>query len=125
MATEAKPGMTNGYSGEKVDSYLKRVSEREEEIASIMGKAMAEAKQVRGDIKEIYAEAKDAGYPIKPLKAEARLRKLDRDKAKVVAGLDDDDRETLDQFQAALGPLASTPLGEAAISRAPRLVSRH
>lgn len=116
MAKEAKPGMTNGYDGNKISSFLDRVKNLEEEIASIMGGAMAEAKQRRSDIKDIYAEAKDAGYPMKPLKAEARLRKLDRDKAKVVAGLEQDDLETLEQFQTALGPLASTPLGEAAIS---------
>lgn len=115
MAQEAKPGM-NGYDGNKINAILGRVENLEEEIASIMGAAMAECKAKREDIKEIYLEAKDAGIPMKPLKAEAKLRKLDRDKAKVVSGLSEDDQETLEQFQMALGPLASTPLGEAAIS---------
>ena len=45
MAKEAKPGMTNGYDGNKISSFLDRVKNLEEEIASIMGGAMAEAKQ--------------------------------------------------------------------------------
>jgi uncharacterized protein (UPF0335 family) len=116
MAQEAKPGMSNGYDGNKINEFLGRVENLEEEIASIMGTAMAECKAKRDDIKEVYSEAKDAGLPMKPLKAEAKLRKLDRDKAKVFAGLNEDDQETLEQFQTALGPLASTPLGEAALS---------
>lgn len=116
MAQTAAP--TNGFDGNLLNSYLDRIDNVEEEIASIMGKAMAEAKSLRGDIKEIYGEAKDKGIPVKALKTEHRLRSLDRQKSEIVEGLDDEDRDSLEAIQAALGDFASLPLGGAALARA-------
>lgn len=113
MAAEAKPG--NGYDGKLVKGFIKRIEELDEEVGSIMGKAMREAKERREDIKSVFAEAKDKGVPIKVLKAEVKLRKLDRDKSKIVSALDQDDADTLEMVQAALGDFASLPLGRAAI----------
>jgi uncharacterized protein (UPF0335 family) len=116
MATQAKPG--NGFDKDKLKEYIKRVEAVEEEIASDTGTFMAGVKDLRKDIKEIYAEAKDNGIPMKSLKAEVKLRRLDRDKAKIVAGLEEEDRESLEMIQAALGDFASSPLGKATLARA-------
>ena len=121
MAAEAKPA-GNGFKSELLKSFITRVEQVEADIASVMGAAMREAKSLREDIKEQLALAKDEGIPIKALKAELRLRKLDRAKAKVVAGLDGEDAETLEMVREALGDLASSPLGEAALKAAQQAV---
>lgn len=117
MAREAKPA-GNGFNVELLKGFIGRVENLEEEIASTMGTAMRECKTLRDDIKEVLIEAKDNGIPVKALKAELRLRKLDRDKAKVVAGLEQDDADTLELIQEALGDFASSPLGAAALKAA-------
>jgi uncharacterized protein (UPF0335 family) len=118
MATEAKP--TNGFKGDLLRGYINRVENMETEIGSVMGTAMREVKTLRDDIKEIFSEAKENGVPTKALKAELKLRKLDRDKNKVIAGLAEEDADTLELIQEALGDFASSPLGAAAVSRAER-----
>lgn len=117
MAEAATP-KSNGYDRDQLKSYLDRIDNVHAEIASTMGAAMRECKTLRDDIKDIYAEAKDKGIPMKAMKAEVKLRALDRDKAKVVAGLDEDDADSLERIQEALGDFASMPLGEAALKAA-------
>lgn len=116
MAEAAKP--TNGYDSDQVKSYLDRIANLKEEIASTMGSAMRECKSLRDDIKDIYAEAKANGIPLKALKAEVKLRELDQEKAKIIAGLDEEDESSLEQIQEALGDFASSPLGEAVLKAA-------
>lgn len=116
MAQAATP--TNGFNQEQLKSYLDRIANLQEEISSTMGTAMRECKTLRDDIKDIYTEAKDKGIPQKALKAEAKLRALDRAKANVIAGLDQEDEESLEQIQEALGDFASSPLGEAVLKAA-------
>jgi uncharacterized protein (UPF0335 family) len=116
MAQTAQP--TNGFDRSQLESFINRVEGLEEEIASTMGTAMRECKVLRGDIKDVYAEAKDKGIPMKALKAEVKLKRLDREKAKVIAGLDQEDEQSLDAIQDALGDFASSPLGEAVLKAA-------
>lgn len=117
MAREAQPA-GNGFDKKVVQGYIDRVENLKEEIASIMGTAMNEAKSLHEDIAEVFKEAKSNGIPLKALKAQLKLRKLDRDKEKVVAGLDEEDAESLEKIQHALGLLADTPLGGAAMKAA-------
>jgi uncharacterized protein (UPF0335 family) len=117
MAREAKPA-TNGFNSDLLRGYITRVENMETEIGSVMGTAMREVKTLRDDIKEILAEAKENGIAPKALKAELKLRKLDRDKNKVMAGLAEEDADTLELIQEALGDFASSPLGAAAVTRA-------
>lgn len=109
MAQQAAP--TNRISPEVLKGFIGRIENIDKEIASETGSFMSTVRGLRDDKKDVFAEAKDKGIPVKALKAELKLRALDRDKAKVVAGLEEDDRETLEQIQEALGDLASTPLG--------------
>lgn len=117
MAKPAHP-QSNEFDADMLRSYIAACEGYEDDIASEMGSAMARVKKLREQIKETIADAKETGVPMKALKAELKLRKLDRDKNKVVAGLDQDDRESLDAIQAALGDYASTPLGASAMMRA-------
>lgn len=109
---------SNSFKPAELKEFIRRIESVDQEIASETGTFMAAVKGLKADIKEIYVEAKDRGIPLKALKAEIKLRKLDRDKAKVVAGLEEDDRESLEDIQEKLGDLASTPLGSAAMKAA-------
>ena len=88
-----------GIAGDHLRSFVERIERLEEEK-----KALAE------DIKEVYAEAKGNGFDVKILRKVISLRKRDR------AELDEEET-ILELYMRALGMLADTPLGEAAIAR--------
>ena len=88
--------MTNN----QLKSIVERIERLEEEKAGL-----AE------DIKGVYAEAKGNGFDPKILKQVIALRKKD-------AGKRAEERVLLATYMDALGMLADTPLGQAAIDRA-------
>lgn len=90
----------NGIAKDQLRSIVERVERLEGEKAAI-----AE------DIKEVYAEAKANGYDTKTLRAVVRIRKQDTAERAEQEAL-------LDLYLSALGMLADTPLGEAALERA-------
>lgn len=65
------------------------------------------------DIKDIYLEAKSSGYDPKVIKKLVALRKKDPSKLA-------EEEALLDTYKAALGMLADTPLGRAAMEREQR-----
>lgn len=65
------------------------------------------------DIKDIYLEAKSSGYDPKIIKKLVALRKKDPSKLA-------EEEALLDTYKAALGMLADTPLGRAAMEREQR-----
>lgn len=90
----------NGVAKDVLLSIVERVEHLEEEK-----KALAD------DVKEIYAEAKGNGFNTKTLRQLIRLRRQDK--------ADREEQEALlEIYMHALGMLADTPLGEAAIQRA-------
>ena len=69
-----------------------------------------EKKAIADDIKEVYAEAKGHGFDTKALRALVSLRKQDAsERAELEA--------VLETYKAALGMIADTPLGQAAMQR--------
>jgi uncharacterized protein (UPF0335 family) len=95
-------GMPNvaGIAGDRLRAFIERIERMEEEK-----RTLAE------DIKEVYAEAKGTGFDTKIMRQIIRLRRMDKN--------DLDEQETLlDIYKRALGMLADTPLGEAAIRAA-------
>lgn len=72
-----------------------------------------EKKALSGDIKGIYAEAKANGFDPKTMRKVVRLRAMDADKRRA-------EQVILDFYMEALGMLAGTPLGDAALGRAIR-----
>lgn len=72
---------------------------------------LEEKKVITDDIRDIYAEAKGNGFDTKALRAVVRLRAQDENERK-------DHEATLETYKQALGMLADTPLGQAAIERA-------
>jgi uncharacterized protein (UPF0335 family) len=90
--------MTEGHNGQ-LQSIIERIERLEEEKAKISL-----------DIKEIYAEAKANGFDGKILRKIVAIRKQDADKR-------DEEQQLIATYMAALGMLADTPLGQAAIAR--------
>lgn len=79
-------------------------------IVERIEKLEEEKSQIAADIKDVFAEAKNNGYDPKILKQVIALRKKD-------AGKRREEQEMLSIYMQALGMLADTPLGRAAIER--------
>jgi uncharacterized protein (UPF0335 family) len=97
-----------GHNSAGIDSaakdQIKSIIERVERLEE-------EKKTIGDDIRDVYTEAKGNGYDVKALRTIVRMRKQDADARR--------EQETiLDLYMHALGMLADTPLGQAAIGRA-------
>jgi uncharacterized protein (UPF0335 family) len=87
-----------------INNQLKAIVERIERLEE-------EKKTISDDIKDVYAEAKGNGFDVTVLRTLVRLRKQDANTRA--------ERETiLGTYMQALGMLADTPLGQAALQRA-------
>jgi uncharacterized protein (UPF0335 family) len=91
--------MSNMPDGDHLRAFIERIETLEEE-----------KRGVADDIKDVYTEAKSSGYDSKILRKIVSLRKMDA--AKRV-----EEAEILDLYMSALGMLADTPLGRAAVAR--------
>lgn len=91
----------------KAEGYLKRIETMLAEMESAKGTYMAECKERREDIKEIYVEAKDAGVPVKALRGVVKMRALDKKLNAIADGLDEDEAEAYELLCEALGPLGA------------------
>lgn len=88
-----------GFAKDQLKSIIERIERLEEEK-----QALAD------DIREVYAEAKANGFDTKILRQVVRLRKQD--------AAERQEQEALrDIYMHALGMLAETPLGQAAMAR--------
>jgi uncharacterized protein (UPF0335 family) len=92
--------MTDGSnSKQQIRAFIERIENRERE-----------KKEASDDITAIYAEAKASGFDVPALRQLVRERKQDAQKMA--------EREAMvDLYRNALGDLASTPLGRAAVER--------
>lgn len=93
---QSEPG---GIAADRLRSLVERIERLEEEKAAIAG-----------DIREVFSEAKAAGFDTKVMRQVIRERKMEADDRAEQQAL-------LNLYRKALGMLADTPLGEAAIRR--------
>lgn len=105
MSEQQTPGEghntgTTKFAKDQLKAFVERVERLEEEK-----KAMVD------DIRDVYVEAKDNGFDVKALRTIVRLRKQDANERR-------EQEAILEIYMHALGMLADTPLGEAAIERA-------
>ena len=84
----------------QIKALVERIEKLEEEKAVIAN-----------DIKEVFSEAKSNGYDVKILKKVLALRKQEASKRA-------EEQALLSVYMDALGMLADTPLGKAAMDRA-------
>lgn len=91
--------MTNGVNSGQLRSFVERIERLESEK-----KAIAE------DIGEVYKEIKSLGFDAKVIRAIVKMRREDKSKR-------EEFEEILALYIDALGDLAETPLGAAAVHR--------
>lgn len=92
-------GDNSGVASAQLRAIVERIERLEEE-----------KKALSDDIRDVYAEAKANGFDVKTLRSVVRLRKQDRAEREEQEAL-------LDLYLHALGMLADTPLGSAALHR--------
>jgi len=85
------------------NNQLKSLIERIEKLEG-------DKRSIADDIKDVYAEAKGNGFDPKILRKVVALRRQDADKRLV-------EQTLISTYMDALGMLADTPLGQAAIRR--------
>lgn len=113
--TTPKPA-GNGFDPKHVKNAVDRIESLKFDIASIMGQAMMRCREVHQDIKHVYQEAKDEhGIPKKALRSVIKARELERKAAAVRDDLEPEVQDEHDMIRHALGDLADTPLGRAAL----------
>lgn len=115
---------TIGHNGgmpaaEVLLDFTHRVENLYDELASEKGEYMNRARQIRESIARVLVEAKDAGIPKKEFKTVIKARQLENRLEHLRDDLEPDEAETFDQIRLALGDYADTPLGQAALARAP------
>ncbi len=95
-------GAIGGNAKAQLLSFIERVERLEEE-----------KKSLADDIKDVFAEAKGSGFDVKALRAVLKRRAANADKLA-------EHEAIVETYMNALGVLADTPLGQAAISRVAR-----
>lgn len=97
MPRKRNPAVAGGIDVARLRATVERIERLEEE-----------RKATGDDIKAVYAEAKSAGFDTKALRQVVRDRRANSKKLQ-------DFEAALSVYRSALGVLADTPLGEAAI----------
>lgn len=87
-------------ANDQLKAFVERIERLEEE-----------KKTISDDIRDVYAEAKGTGYDVTALRAVIKLRKQEPTER-------NEQQAILETYMHALGMLADTPLGQAAIKRA-------
>lgn len=87
----------HNVAAERLMSIVERIEKLEEE-----------RKHLQADIKDIYTEAKSAGFDVKVLRMVIASRKKDQAEW-------EEQQALLETYMRALGQLADTPLGQAAL----------
>lgn len=90
-------GINHDVAAERLISIVERIEKLEEE-----------RKLLQADIKDIYTEAKSAGFDVKVLRMLIASRKKDQAEWEAQQAM-------LETYMRALGQLADTPLGQAAM----------
>lgn len=107
----------NGPTEEQIARVVSEIEEQEAEILSLRMSYLADAKQVREQIKDTYQDAADAGFNKKGLKAKIKQRGYLRKARAVENNLDEAAMAALELYTEKLGDFAGTPLGKAAVAQ--------
>lgn len=120
-STDAIP--SNGYPKGKVQDYVKRFENVEEEIATAKGSFMRRVGKFRQDQADILEEAKSNGIPRKALRKVLKARKLERDAEAVREDLETEEQDQFDLLRHALGDLDDDKVVNMALARAKKRAS--
>src|ERR1700744_1490476 len=89
--------------GHNANAQLRSIVERIERLEE-------EKRAIGEDVKDVYTEAKGNGYDVKALRTIIKMRREDAQKRAEM-------ESSVETYMAALGMLADTPLGQAALQR--------
>lgn len=117
MARKATDNI-NTPADEDVQSAVRNVEDRYEELATERGVYMQKCKRIREKMADNYDTAGHRGISKKLLKRIVKERELERKIAALTDDLEPDERSELEMLVEKLGEFAYTPLGEAAIQAA-------
>jgi len=122
--TETQAPPPAGHNGpmpadDVVRNFTARVEKLHDELDTEKGEYMRRCRSIRDDIKNVLVEASDAGVPRREFKAVIKVRLLEKRADAVRDELEPDEAETFDTIRTALGDYSDTPLGQAALAKAP------
>lgn len=107
---------TNGFDAEKVGPYVDRIENLQDEIDGIMLEAREKCEPLRADIAGIKKDSREEdSIPARELNSVIRKRRLLRKADGVRESLSEEQQQNFDDMEKALGMLADTPLGGAAL----------
>lgn len=107
---------SNTYSDEDMRDVLAEIEGFEDEIGEIMASAMGKAAGLRKKIKATKKRAKDdLSIPMGVLNPLLKVRKLDRQRQKVIDDVSEDLIEVFEDADRNFGLFADTPLAQAAV----------
>lgn len=106
----------NGYDAKKLTGYCEEIEGQQAKIDAIMQEAKDKCAPMREEITAIKKAANENdGIPRREFNAVLQVRKLDRKSEQVRETLSEEQQDEFDQMCLALGMLADTPLGQAAM----------
>lgn len=114
MSTQP-PSHGNGFDPAKVAKHVAAIEAGQRDLDSERGTYMSRCRTIRDEIKDRYDEAKADGIPKKELKKVIKARDLTRKMDELREDLEPDEQDNYDNLRHALGDLADTPLGSAAL----------
>lgn len=100
-----------------VEKAIEELEEFQDQIKALNEANASRVAAIKGHMGDAYKRYKKLGIDKKPLKTQLKLRAIERQKEEIVNDLEDDEQETLFEYQRALGEYADTPLGQAAMAR--------
>ena len=109
---------TNGFDPKQLNGYLSEIDVNDIEIERLKEDCKRECEPYRERIKDIIKAAKDAGINMAAFKVVLAEHRAEKRIDRRIAALDMADRADYEAMVDALGLLADTPLGEAALRRA-------
>lgn len=105
----------NGFKGDELKGYLSEIAGADDELLSMKSAYMLQCKGPRRKIRDVMVAAKSAGMNMVALRTLVADDRARRRQERRIDALEADDKADYDAMQEALGELADTPLGQAAL----------
>jgi hypothetical protein len=108
---------SNGFDPNQLNGYLSEIDVNDAEIEQLKEECKNECRPAKERIKDILTAVKDAGINMAAFKVVLSEHRAEKRIDRRVNALDMADRADYGAMVDALGTLADTPLGEAALKR--------
>jgi hypothetical protein len=109
---------TNGYDGDALERFINEIEAQHDELDKLKSEHMLACKGPRGRIKETLQAVREADVNVVAFRVALKQRLDQRKHERRVEELEADDADAYEMIAHALGNLAETPLGQAALAKA-------